>query len=566
MTQTMTIKKLAFTCTFIALTLITGCDGSKARQGWDQEAKEFISQYVSLHPEHASQAGYYEFSGQVTDYSPKGIQKRHQFFNNAKSHFDQIDVTLLDSERKFEHQYIKHIINAKLWELESNTAWNYSTLAYEKSLDPSNFIEYTGGDIDDRFKNYSQYLSTVPSTLKQMRANIDSPLGTTFRTLAIQQFTGLKNYISLKPRRVFGHQIAVTDNYNKLVELAIAEIDITLDWLNSMPNDVSDRRLNRSQLEAMLLANEGVTVDLDQLTSVAEKSIALTVDKLNLVCDLYAKGLSIERCIERAHASKPFPNAIASLRREIPKLYKFIRDNNIISIPPMESLEVRQTPSHLRRYSVFLSTPSFDGSSKPVIYASLPDPNLSEKQRHALTQSRSTVILEAAHEAWPGHYLHEGIAATSRSKIAKMFPSYAMHEGWAFYAEGLIIDYGYAQNDPELAVAQLALSLRRDTRLIAAIELHANNRPLSEVAKLFQEKAYLPEESARNEAMRGIFEPEYLNYTLGKLYILQLRDEWSNPIGGKRAWPEFHEALLQFGSPPLGLVEQLLFRWDSAPR
>jgi len=566
MTPNTIIKRLTCIFAIAAAIGISGCDGSKARKAWDEQTQAFIASYLALHPEHASQQGHREFLGKVTDYSQQGFDERLTFFKNAKVFFESTDITMLDSERKFEHQYIQHIIEAKLWQLESNNPWKYSTLAYEQSLDPSNFIEHNGGSIDARFDAYTNFLSTLPRTLEQMRNNIEGPLGASYLELAIQQFSGLRQYISSKPRRVFGHQIAVTDEYSQHLKQAILAIDGVIEWLEAMPNDIADYRLGKSQLEAMLLATEGITVDLDELTSVAQASIDANLAKLELVCDLYAKGLSISRCIERAQASKPYPNAIASLRREIPKLYNFVRDNDIVTIPPMQSLEVRQTPSHLRRYSVFLASPSFADDSHAVVYASLPDPNLPEKQRHALTQSRSKIILEAAHEAWPGHYLHEGIAETSRSTIAKMFPSYALKEGWAYYAEELIIEYGYAKNDPELAVTQLALALRRDTRMIASIELHANNRSLSEVTTLFEERAFLSTESAKLEAMRGIFEPEYLNYTLGKLYILKLRNEWSNPIGGKRAWPDFHQALLQFGSPPLGLVEQLLFRWDSAPR
>ena len=46
---------------------------------------------------------------------------------------------------------------------------------------------------------------------------------------------------------------------------------------------------------------------------------------------------------------------------------------------------------------------------------------------------------------------------------------------------------------------------------------------VDEATKFFEENCYYEHKPARQEAIRGAFDPGYLYYTLGKLQILKLR-------------------------------------------
>jgi hypothetical protein len=52
---------------------------------------------------------------------------------------------------------------------------------------------------------------------------------------------------------------------------------------------------------------------------------------------------------------------------------------------------------------------------------------------------------------------------------------------------------------------------------------------------------------ARSEAMRGTFDPGYLNYTLGKLQILKLRDDYKAQEGANFSLKKFHDEMLKHG-------------------
>jgi uncharacterized protein (DUF885 family) len=89
---------------------------------------------------------------------------------------------------------------------------------------------------------------------------------------------------------------------------------------------------------------------------------------------------------------------------------------------------------------------------------------------------------------------------------------------------------------------------------------------VAEAERMFREQAFQDPANARQQAARGTFDPAYLNYTLGKLMIRKLRDDWTGPRGGRGAWREFHDRLLSFGGPPIPLVRrELLGSGDRGP-
>jgi uncharacterized protein (DUF885 family) len=74
------------------------------------------------------------------------------------------------------------------------------------------------------------------------------------------------------------------------------------------------------------------------------------------------------------------------------------------------------------------------------------------------------------------------------------------------------------------------------------------------------DNCYYEEKTARQEAVRGTFDPGYLNYTLGKLMILKLRKDWKAQEGARYSLQRFHDELLRFGAPPLPLLRERMLK------
>jgi uncharacterized protein (DUF885 family) len=160
---------------------------------------------------------------------------------------------------------------------------------------------------------------------------------------------------------------------------------------------------------------------------------------------------------------------------------------------------------------------------------------------------------------------------SSASRVSKIFGSYAFGEGWAHYTEQMLLDEGFpplnpnASADEKLRVAKYRLAqsdeaLLRICRLCASIKLHTENMSVDEATKFFMDNCYYEEKTARQEAVRGTFDPGYLNYTLGKLMILKLRADWQAQQGARYTLQNFHDELLRHGAPPLPLLRQRMLK------
>jgi uncharacterized protein (DUF885 family) len=122
----------------------------------------------------------------------------------------------------------------------------------------------------------------------------------------------------------------------------------------------------------------------------------------------------------------------------------------------------------------------------------------------------------------------------------------------------MFIEEGYGDGDPKLTFAMAQEALVRVCRLLCSVRMHTQGLSLDDATRFFQENAYMEELPASKEALRGTFDPGYLNYTLGKLLILQLRDAVRAKEGESFSLKSFHDELLSHGAPQLPLLRKHL--------
>jgi uncharacterized protein (DUF885 family) len=143
-----------------------------------------------------------------------------------------------------------------------------------------------------------------------------------------------------------------------------------------------------------------------------------------------------------------------------------------------------------------------------------------------------------------------------------VFVGYAFAEGWAHYTEELMVEAGLGGDDPRYRIGQLSNALLRNCRYLSAIGLHARGWSLEQSKDFFQQQCYQDEGTAIQQSKRGTYDPAYLNYTLGKLMIRKLRDDWTK--GDRAKWKAFHDAFLGYGGPPIPMVRQAMLKEPAA--
>jgi uncharacterized protein (DUF885 family) len=158
------------------------------------------------------------------------------------------------------------------------------------------------------------------------------------------------------------------------------------------------------------------------------------------------------------------------------------------------------------------------------------------------------------HEVAPGHFSHGRALRHAATDVRQLLVSGSFAEGWAHYVEEVAVEEGFRSGDPRFAVGVAIEALVRVTRLACSIGLHTGGMTVEEAAGRFTADAFLQGPAALSEAQRGTFDPGYGRYTWGKLAIRDLREQARTAWGEGFSLPRFHRAMLDLGSPPLGLL------------
>jgi len=306
-------------------------------------------------------------------------------------------------------------------------------------------------------------------------------------------------------------------------------------------------------------------VPLDQLEAIGRADLARNLDALRKACALYAPGETLTACVDQVNSRKPEGGAVAGARRQLPELRQFIIDKDLVTIPGPEEALVAEAPPYNAQNFAYINTPGpYEKNLPAVYYIAPPDPRWSKEDQDRYVSGEPQLLFTSAHEVWPGHFLHFLHVNRSRSKIGQLFVGYAFAEGWAHYTEEMMWDAGLRSGSVEVHIGQIVSALKRDARYVSAIGLHTQGMTVEQSEQLFRD-AMIDPGNARQQALRGTYDPAYLNYTLGKLMIMKLRQDWLAKNGGPKALKSFHDQLLSYGGPPLPLVRRIMLGPDAGP-
>jgi uncharacterized protein (DUF885 family) len=204
-------------------------------------------------------------------------------------------------------------------------------------------------------------------------------------------------------------------------------------------------------------------------------------------------------------------------------------------------------------------------AKKAFFNVTLPEAGWPPKQVEEYMQgfNRGTILSTAIHEAYPGHYTQFLWMAQAPTKVRKLLGCGSNAEGWAHYTEQMMLDEGYGNGDLKLRLGQLQDALLRNARYIAGIQMHTGRMTMEQAVEFFVKEGYQTRPMAEKEAKRGTEDPTYLVYTLGKMQILKLREDYKKLKGGKYTLQEFHDAFMRQGFPPIKIVRRALLGNDS---
>lgn len=556
-------RRIARIVTWPVIALTAACEPARMTPDtWDTLVTEFLDSTFAARPDIAVNAGRHEHDGRLPDWSEGGLAREVTRLTEWRTRLDGADTSALDDARRLERNYMIAVIDGMTFWLTRSGWPQKNPTFYADALDPDVYVSRPYAPLEQRMKAYTAYARAVPAAARQVRANLKPPLPRTYIDRGSGAFGGLASFYETDVAKVFA---SVKDNalqrdFKAANDGAIAALKDLDAWMQSLrATQTEDFAFGAELFKDMLWSTERVDTPLDQLAAIARADLDANLAALKAACATYAPGKSTHECVARVEANKTTKSPVDEARDQLAELRAFVEKSQLVTIPGPEQANVSESPPYMRWNMAYIMIPGpYEKNMPSTYYIAPPDPAWSAAERAAYLPGKANLMFTSAHEVWPGHFLQFLHANRSPSRFGQVFVGYAFAEGWAHYTEEMVWDAGFGGGDPEMHIGQLINALLRSVRFVTAIGLHTGGMTVAQAEQMFVDAGHQDAGTARQQAARGTFDPAFLNYTLGKLMIRKLRDDWCASRGGRQAWKQFHDELLKFGGPPIPLVRKAM--------
>ena len=572
------IRKALFITLALSLTFVTACTQQAApesgastpagktettatasqRAAFESAVNDFITGSFQHNPVFAANSGKHEFDGQLPDYSPAGLKETADWLHAQRQKFADFSDKSLDARTRFQRDYVVSVIDGQLFWLE-DSGFPYSNPAfYTGELSPSMYLTRPYAPLPQRMAAFVKYQEALPTAIAQIKGNLHLPLPASYITLGTNSFGGFASFFRNDVPAIFADvkDEALQARFKASNAAAVKATQDMSDWFKAQkPHATQDFALGAKKFRQMLRMTEMVDIPLEKLKAIGEADLARNLAALKDACDEYAPGKTLRQCVDKEAADKPQGGAVDGARKQLSGLRQFIIDKDLVTIPGDEQAKVAEAPPFNRWNFAYIEIPgAYEKNLPSVYYIAPPDTNWPKAVQDAYVPGRTNLLFVSSHEVWPGHFLQFLHSNRSDWKFGQLFVGYAFAEGWAHYAEEMMFDAGVDGATPEVHIGQLSNALLRNVRYLSAIGLHTGSMTMAQSEQMFLDKGFQDPGNAGQQAARGTYDPAYLNYTMGKLMIMQLREDWTNSHGGREGWKAFHDQFLSYGGPPIPLV------------
>jgi uncharacterized protein (DUF885 family) len=276
-------------------------------------------------------------------------------------------------------------------------------------------------------------------------------------------------------------------------------------------------------------------------------------------------GAALDRIAARHSTRESY---VQDARNDLEEARRFVREKNILTLPPRSNLQVIETPEFMRGiYAVggFVPAPALEPQLGAFYWitpipADWPAARVESKLRE---YNFYKLKLLTIHEAMPGHYVQfeyaNDVQPRTRRLLRSVFGNGPYIEGWAQYATETMLEQGFLGDPPELRLTFDKERLRVLANAILDIRLHTLNMTDQEALDLMQNRTFQEAEEAQAKLQRAKLSSCQLpTYFVGWQGWGSLRNRWQRARGAGFRLAGFHDEALRQGAVPLPVLERLM--------
>jgi len=556
-------------------------------------ADDYIAGYLAWRPQTGTALGFHQYDGKVTDFSRRSLNLELARLHKFDEQLGALKTNGLSAKAFYDYRILRNAIKREVFAFEEMGIYERNPMTYAGVLDVNIYIKRDFAPLAQRVKSLTAVLEQAPNTMAAARANLAESLPRPEIETAIEQANGAVDFLgkdlvdALKDMKEDG----IIVKFRAANQRAIEELRSYSKYLKEqkLPKANEQYALGREKYAKLVNYGEMLTISSDDLLAIGMKELKRKQEVFAEAArqiDPDKKPIEVFKAIQKDHPTAQ--SLIPDTAKDLEMIRQFLIDHKIITIPSPVRARVMETPQFLRATSfASMDTPGpFEKKATEAFYYVTPtEPDWTQQQKEEWLTAFNyyTTDIVSIHEAYPGHYVQFlALNASPATKLEKIFNSYAFVEGWAHYTEQMMVDEGFGREEKvkklnslseldglrkeievkaaKYRLAQTDEALLRVCRLCVSIKMHCQGMTVDEAAKFFEENCYYEPKPARQEAIRGTFDPEYLYYTVGKLEILKLREDYHKQEGNKFSLQKFNDEILRHGCPPIRLLREVLLK------
>ncbi|XXF78352.1 DUF885 domain-containing protein [Myxococcaceae bacterium GXIMD 01537] len=542
-------------------------------------AREYLDWYYAQNPVRATELGLHGHDARLPDLSAEGLKRKTEALRDWLARLEKVDARALTGDAVFDVRILGNAIRAELLELEEVREWQRNPMVYTATLSGglSSLASREFAPVEERMRSLAARMAGIPAVVAAARANLrDVPK--LWAQQAVRDAWGTVGYLEKDlPRALEAQGLGKVEaqaraDFDAALVKARAEVTGLARWLETevAPQAQGEFRLGKALFERKLALEEHVTLSAEQLRDINERAIhdyqawvSREAARVN------GKAMPV-LVMNRLARDYPKPEELVPLAREqLVMLQRFVKEKDLLTLPSEALPTVRETPPYARMGFASMDTPGpFEEHAREAYYnLTNVEPGWTPEQQaqHLTYFNRAGLLGISVHEGMPGHFVQLLYTPRVPTEVRKVFAPGSLVEGWAHYAEQMMVDEGLGGGAAAVRLGQLRRALQRHARWHAGLSMHAFGESVEAAAQRFARIAYFEPFPALREVERGSYNPTYLYYALGRMQILKLRSDYQRYVearGQRFSLKEFHDRLLQLGLP-VALAREAMMPGDT---
>jgi len=549
--------------------------GSNSDTAFDTIASDYLKGWLDWRPQNAVALGMHEYDGRVSDYSKASLDKELSRLKVYDQKLNGVDTASLSTKMFYDFRLLRMAIKSEITGFEDTRIFSFNPMVYAGLIDVNAYLKRNYAPLEERLRYIIAAEKQMPSLFADAKANLADSVPKPWIETAIAICEGnegfLKGDLLVALKEVKNDSLMA--DFRRINDSAIGSINGFVIWLKKekLPRANNHYAIGEENYRKMLLYSEALAVSPEKILETGMAELKKEQERFNAaakIIDPSKKPVEVYHAMSQEH---PVADSIIPVaKKHLEMIRQYLIDKNIVTIPSEVRVQVKETPQYARATgTAFMDAAGpFEKATESYYYITPVDPTWSEKQKSDWLSQFDYYTTDniSIHEAYPGHYtqgLH--LNASSATKIEKIFGSYAFVEGWAHYTEIMMMEQGFGNDADSIKAAKYRLAqsgdaLLRICRLCVSVKMHCQGMTVDEATKFLMDNWYQGEKPARQEAVRGSFDPGFLFYTVGKLEILKLREDYKKQEGSNYSIKKFHDAVLDNGMPPIGMLREILLK------